>query len=287
MSIQIAHFKHKLGKALANAATSENKAPLVDTEVVTSDPRSIVSFRCNICGKSNTVRAEQIAREIPSCSGCSSTVRFRAIIDLLLTGLFGDHLRLDEMPVRKDIVGVGLSDAGTYPDPLTEKFDYTNTFFHCEPRLDIVNPPASAAGRYDFLISSDVFEHVVPPVSKAFSNARRMLKPGGVFVFTVPFGNQQDTIEHYPNLHDYRICEERGGWTLHNRTGDGRYETFTDLVFHGGPGDTLEMRVFSRAGLEREFARAGFKDVRVASEPCFTHGIIWPEDWSVPIVARA
>jgi hypothetical protein len=45
--------------------------------------------------------------------------------------------------------------------------------------------------------------------------------------------------------------------------------------------------MFSRAGLEREFARAGFTNVRIASDPCFAHGIIWPEPWSVPIVARA
>ena len=37
-------------------------------------------------------------------------------------------------------------------------------------------------------------------------------------------------------------------WTLTNRTLDGAVQTFTDLVFHGGPGSTLEMRLFSRDG---------------------------------------
>jgi hypothetical protein len=63
-----------------------------------------------------------------------------------------------------------------------------------------------------------------------------------------------------------------------------RYE---NLVFHGGPGTTLEMRVFSRAALERHFAEAGFRDVRFATEPCLRHGIVWKEPWSVPIVAIA
>ena len=59
------------------------------------------------------------------------------------------------------------------------------------------------------------------------------------------------------------------------------------IVFHGGPGSTLEMRVFSRAALEREFRDAGFARVRVANEPYLPFGIHWPEPWSVPMVAYA
>lgn len=285
--MHIAHFKHTLGRALAGSRKPTATAPLASADLVASDPKSIVSFRCNICGKANTVQCAKISRETPSCAGCGSTVRFRAIVDLLIGALLGSDLRLDELPVRDDIVGAGLSDSETYALPLAKKFNYTNTFFHCDPRLDIANPPANMAGRYDFLIASDVFEHVVPPISKAFVNARRLLKPGGVFVFTVPFVLRPATVEYFPDLYDYRLCEERGRWTLHNRTADGRFQTFTDLVFHGGPGTTLEMRMFSRAGLEREFAQAGFKTIRIASEPCLVHGIIWSEPWSVPIVARA
>src|SRR5262249_21054043 len=154
------------------------------------------------------------------------------------------------------------SDSDIYALPFAEKFDYLNTFYHCEPRLDIADPPHSMEGRFDFLIASDVFEHVVPPISRAFANARKLLRPGGVFVFTVPFGTMPKTIEYYPDLFDFRIAKEEGEWTLHNRTADGRDQTFTNLVFHGGPGSTLEMRIFSRDGLEREFAQAGFKDIR-------------------------
>jgi hypothetical protein len=47
------------------------------------------------------------------------------------------------------------------------------------------------------------------------------------------------------------------------------------------------MRLFSRAGLEREFTAAGFARLRIADEPCPEHGIVWPEPWSVPMVAYA
>jgi SAM-dependent methyltransferase len=246
-----------------------------------------VAFRCNLCGTRNAVPLAQLARETPSCSRCGSTVRFRAMAHLLTAELFGGDVALVDLPRREDVTGIGLSDAAAYATPLAQKFGYTNTWFHTEPRLDIAATPPEMNGRYDFLIASDVFEHVAPPVSRAFANARRILKPGGVFVFTVPFALEGDTLEHFPDLHDFRIVEENGRWTLHNRTADGRDETFTDLVFHGGPGTTLEMRLFSRPALEREFAQAGFASLRIAAEPCFAHGIVWPEPWSVPMVARA
>lgn len=250
-------------------------------------PDAPVAFRCNLCGTHNVVPFARLARETPSCSNCGSTVRFRAMAHLLTTTLFGEDIALSDLPPRKDVTGIGLSDADSYATPLARKLRYTNTWFHAQPRVDIANVPRAMYGRYDFLIASDVFEHVAPPVSRAFANARRILKPGGVFVFTVPFALEGDTIEHFPDLHDFRIVEEDGRWTLHNRTADGRDETFTDLVFHGGPGTTLEMRLFSRPALERAFAQAGFASLRIAAEPCLAHGIVWPEPWSVPMVARA
>jgi len=153
--------------------------------------------------------------------------------------------------------------------------------------MDIAAVPGHRAAEADFIIASDVFEHVAPPVARAFANARRLLKPGGVLIFSVPFSLDADTVEHFPALHDYRLIETHGSWRLENRTLDGRQEIFTDLVFHGGPGTTLEMRLFSRAGLEREFAAAGFARLRIADEACPEHGIVWPEPWSVPMVAYA
>jgi SAM-dependent methyltransferase len=196
-------------------------------------------------------------------------------------------MTIAELPERRDLVGIGLSDSENYATRLSKKLGYTNTFFHKEPRLDIAAAPEDLTRRFDFIIASEVFEHIAPPVSRAFVNARRLLKPSGVLIFSVPYSLEPDTREHFPELHDYRLIEVDGSWRLENRTAGGRTQVFTDLIFHGGPGCTLEMRLFSRSGLLREFTTAGFAGVRIADEAQPAYGIVWPEPWSIPMVAYA
>ena len=252
-----------------------------------ASPGEKISFRCNICGGSCAAPMSALGRETTSCRRCGSTVRTRSIVHLLTTELFGRDIALPDLPLRRDLAGIGLSDPPFYADRLAEKLGYTNTFFHREPRLDITAVSADLSARYDFIIASEVFEHVAPPVSRAFVNARRLLKPHGVLIFSVPFTLDPETREHFPELYDYRMVEASGRWRLENRTADGRTQVYTDLIFHGGPGTTLEMRLFSRSGLIREFTAAGFAGVRIADEPQLAHGIVWPEPWSVPMVAYA
>ena len=199
----------------------------------------------------------------------------RAIVHLLTTELFGHSITLPELPMRKDIAGLGLSDAPCYSHDLARSFAYLNTFFDRKPRLDIAEVDPGRAAEYDFIISSDVFEHVAPPVVQAFRNARRLLKRRGFLILTVPFTLDFDTVEHFPALHDYRIEKTDGGWLLENRTVDGEREVFTDLVLHDGAGSTLEMRRFALAALERELTAAGFSRLRVAREAFPAHGIYW------------
>jgi SAM-dependent methyltransferase len=248
-------------------------------------PGEKVYFRCNICGGSCAAPMSALEREKSSCRRCGSTVRTRTIVHLLTTELFGRSIALPDLPLRRDLVGIGLSDRHFYADRLAEKLGYTNTFFHMEPQLDITAVPVQLSARYDFIIASEVFEHVAPPASRAFVNARRLLKPHGVLIFSVPYTLDPETREHYPELYDYRVVESSGQWRLENRTADGRTQIYTDLVFHGGPGSTLEMRLFSRSGLIREFTEAGFAGVRIAEEPQPEFGIVWPEPWSIPMVA--
>lgn len=138
------------------------------------------------------------------------------------------------------------------------------------------------------MISSAVFEHIpVALLDQAFRNSRRLLNDEGVFIFTVPYAKEGRTLEHFPNLHQFTIDETDGKRVLHNVTRDGQHETFEDLVFHGGDGMTLEMRVFSEPDLLRSLKDAGYRSTRIYTDCVEEFGILWPMDWAAPIAARA
>lgn len=246
-----------------------------------------LSYTCNICGSPCETELSKIKREEPDCKVCGSYLRMRSLIEVLSIRLWGKPMLLPQFPVRPDIKGVGMSDWEGYALPLTHKLGYTNTFYHKEPRLDITRIPSELEGTLNFILSSDVFEHVEPPVHRAFANAKRLLKPGGTFIFTVPYTLEPDTLEHFPDLDKYEIVGEQGRYMLINKTKDGREQRFDHLVFHGGEGLVLEMRVFSEASVIRELEAAGFHDIRVHGESNLDHGIFWPNPWGVPFSAIA
>ena len=249
-----------------------------------------VDFLCNVCGHESrgVLLAHAENRENQSCRHCTASLRMRSLMYLLSLELFGRPLTLPEFPADRSILGLGLSDWDGYALPLAARLGYTNTFYHREPRLDIAAIPEALAGRHRFLLSSDVYEHIPPfALDAAFRNSRRLLVPGGSFIFTVPYAREGETREHFPRLHDYRIIEADGRRVLVNRTAEGAEERFDDLVFHGGEGMTLEMRMFAEPDLLRRLEAAGFASARVHGEHYAPYGILWPIDHSLPIVARA
>ena len=70
---------------------------------------------------------------------------------------------------------------------------------------------------FDFILSSDVLEHVPEP-EEAFREVHRVLKPGGKFIFTAPFG------EGMPQS-DFRARLKK----------DGSVEYLKEPSYHGDP----------------------------------------------------
>jgi len=244
------------------------------------------NFRCNICGAECEQRDTPQGREVPGCPACGSTVRLRSLIALLSREIFGVELALPDFPVLKGVRGIGMSDPHELAVRLAEKFDYTNTFYHQEPRLDIVHPGQEQRGRYDFILSSEVLEHVPPSVEQAFANLNRMLKPEGLLLLTVPYSIEGRTAEHFPELHEYALASPGGRTVLVNRRRDGSLEVFENISFHGGDGSTLEMRIFTEGSLKELLAGAGFDSVHIASQDVPEFGVRHSETWSLPIVGR-
>lgn len=243
----------------------------------------MVSFTCNICGADNSV--EDFASESASCA-CGSNVRLRALIHLLSMELFGQSLLLPDFPKLRPIRGLGMTDKKCYAEILANRFDYTNTYYDREPRLDFTETHPSMYGSYDFILSADVFEHIAPPIERALEEVHRLLKPCGFVVFTL-YCNAIDRMrEHFPDLHEYRLVRLGDSTVLLNRKRDGELEVREDLVFHAGVGATLEMREFGITDLKAKLFAAGFMDVHLLTENVPELGIVLDHQVSQPAIAR-
>ena len=193
-------------------------------------------------------------------------------------------------PKRPGVVGLGVSNWSGFAKFLSKKLRYIDAQFDRQlypshPFLDITQPTANYLNIADFVICSEVLEHVPPPVEAAFSGLYRLLKPGGLLIFTVPYGFEP-TVEHFPDLHDWQLHDRSGTRVLINRTKSGTWEEFSDLCFHGGGASVLEMRIFGLDDLKSHLARAGFVDVEVMERDILTYGIRSVEPWGRPITAR-
>jgi SAM-dependent methyltransferase len=237
-------------------------------------------YICNITGQSFDLDDNEKTRELAVRFGFNS--RFRAICYVFTRLFYGECKILYTLPPNKNLNGIGMSDSG-WANILAEKFNYTNTFYHTSPYLDIYNEDhIKNYDNLDFIISSDVFEHIdpFPSVQTAFDNVHKILIAGGYFIFSVPFTNGEH-IEHFPNLYKYHLEKnENDEYMLFNTTIDNKIETFTNLCFHGGPGNVLEMRVFSKDSIISFLEKSGFIDITFyeINEDMNKYGIFWSPD---------
>lgn len=243
-------------------------------------------FICNVCGTECLHSNGPLTREAARCPHCGSSMRVRALVALLSREVFGIELTLPEFPVIKGIRGIGMSDSPELAARLAEKFDYTNTFYHQAPFFDVTRPQPADEGRFDFILSSEVMEHIPPPVERGFETLCRLLQPHGLLLLTTPYTIGGKTKEHFPDLNEYALASPGGRAVLVNRRKDGTIETFDNLMFHGGHGSTLEIRVFSEESLRELLAQSGFREIHIATENFPGSGIEHGEPWSLPIAAR-
>jgi len=245
----------------------------------------IGKFLCNICGALNVSSADAGEREAVSCLRCRSSIRYRAVVLALSRALFGLDLTLPEFPILKSLRGFGLSDSDVYSAALELHFSYTNTFYHRDPCFDLLRPDECEFGRYDFVICSDVLEHVPEPIGVAFDTLAKLLKPSGVLVLTVPYSLEPETIEHFPFLTESALAEVNDRTVLVGRTVSGEYRVFEDLHFHGGTGVILERRIFSDHDIRAALSAAGFTHVRADTAGSCAFGVCFANPCSLPIVA--
>jgi len=208
------------------------------------------------------------------------------MIYLLSMELFGKAIPLTWFPKLTTLRGFGMSDWSCYASRLASKFNYLNTFYDREPRIDFAESHPNLSSTADFVLSADVLEHIDQPVERAINEIWKILKPNGFLAATVPVTRDGAMLEHFPELFQYRILQLGDAPVLVNRRKDGTVEVNQDLVFHGGEGNVLEMRQFGLAHLHSKLLSAGFREVEFLLDDLPDFGILFDDDVSQPFIAR-
>ena len=213
------------------------------------------AFYCPLCGEITQKRP--VHREDSACQ-CGASWRAQACMLSILEGLrISPSLKPVEIKSDLSTLGVGISDDFLLSKRLSNLFFYTNSFYHCFPILDVVNPPESTINYFDFISCSDVLDQTIPPSSISLTGIYQMLKPGGFVIISVPCSLNEETVEYYPDLESFSINDGALHWT----SASGVKHIDEHPKFHEGSGQTLTFRLWSFDDLTRQCESVGFSEV--------------------------
>lgn len=166
---------------------------------------SLPDVLCPVCGWRGSLGGfTDNVRESGHCPGCGAWTRIRAMAAVLLAVwheagegsassvaelVGGSHLRIYNTEAHGVLHGLlsGLPGyvASEYFGPQYRSGDAGPGGVRHEDLQQLSFP----ADSFDLVLSTDVFEHVADPY-RAHSEVRRVLRPGGHHVFTVPYDEQ-------------------------------------------------------------------------------------------------
>ncbi len=206
---------------------------------------------CNICGtKCRFVRGDaRSSREAFACTGCRAVLRYRdqaaLIVDEFARGrsIFLRNMVNQGMLSEIDIYEPAMH--GPFVNALKALPRYVRSYYwpdrptgsvdadgvRCEDLTALTFPDDS----FDLVITSDVMEHIYD-IRSAFAEITRVLKPGGIHVFSIP--NDWPFPEHSEPRVEIVDGEER-------HLKPARYHTAGDgtpcIVYHDYGSDLLDM----------------------------------------------
>jgi SAM-dependent methyltransferase len=142
---------------------------------------------CVIC-ESDTVFTERQTwlRDHYRCNGCNSIPRNRALVNAL--NVFRPEWKSVAMHESSPSGPLSAYLKRNCPSYTASHYfpDVPRGEYRDEIRSEDLSRLTLESGALDLFITSDVFEHVIEP-EEAFREIARVLRPGGMHVFTMPF----------------------------------------------------------------------------------------------------
>ncbi len=142
--------------------------------------------KCGCCGRMTVFLCNGVSQELRACLFCSANERYELLAQEIRER-YGDALcvrdilELDPHSPLKRMLSQARSHTRTFYDSRGQFGSKRSDGAHCEDITKLTFSDAS----FDLVISSEVLEHV-PCLDKAFHETARVLRPGGVHLFTVP-----------------------------------------------------------------------------------------------------
>jgi SAM-dependent methyltransferase len=173
---------------------------------------------CNICGWGGRAFLDNTYHKGVVCPNCGTTFAHR----LLWATIQAKRIDLSnkkvlhfacEGSIRKHISK--MTNEYYTADFLAPGYDYGKLTY---PRLDISNMLQIESNAFDVVIAMDVLEHVYND-TKAFEEVYRVLKKGGIFLFSIPqLDTGKKTIENLNDLSDEKRTEligQKDHWRIY------------------------------------------------------------------------
>lgn len=173
---------------------------------------------CNVCGWVGAAFTDDCWHPGTICPNCRSQVRHR-----MLTACLDGHARTPGL-TQQDLLDERIILHFAPERQLRERIAkaaarYESADFErgdCDHRLDISRMPEMAGASYDLLIACDVLEHVPDDIA-AFQEIRRVLRPGGTAILTVPQSDPPSVTDEDPSVTSEANRESRFGQKDHVR----------------------------------------------------------------------
>ena len=217
---------------------------------------------CNICeAETEFIIYDAWLRDNYKCKRCGTIPRNRALLNAL--NKFSPDWR--KLQVHESSPGGQFSDFVKKHCPGYSSshyfLDVPRGEYKGEHRSEDLTQLTFADEQFDVLLSSDVFEHVFEP-EKAFAEINRVLKPGGVHIFTIPWVpankksvqrarlNADGSIEYLLPAEYHRNPVDKNGSLVTYDWG----QDFGDIIYrHSGMTTTIYLEIDRGKGLDAKF----------------------------------